>query len=114
VYQQHQGIDLVAVRGQPVTAAGDGVVIRAEHGNGHGNHVEVDHGGGVMTRYSHLSAILVVPGVAVKQGESIGLAGDTGLATGVHLHFELWRSGQAVDPLVELGDPEQAAPVANR
>jgi len=114
VYQLHQGADLAAFRGQRVGAAGDGTVTYAGYGKGYGRYVEVDHGGGVMTRYGHLSAILVEAGAAVKQGEALGLAGSSGVSTGVHLHFELWRGGQAVDPLVELGSPEKAVPVAHR
>ena len=96
VYRQHLGVDLAAGTGQAVAAAADGVVVRAEFNEGHGKHVEVDHGGGVLTRYSHLSAILVEPGLAVKQGDVLGLAGSTGLATGAHLHFEplAGRSGR--------------------
>jgi len=116
VYQQHKGLDLAAGQGQPVTAAARGVVSRAGFGEGYGNYVEVEHGHGVMTRYGHLSRILVEPGLVVKQGDVLGLAGSTGMATGVHLHFELWRNGEAVDPLEELGEPpaENDAPVANR
>lgn len=114
MYAPHQGIDLAASRGQRVTAAGDGIVVRAEYGSGHGNHVDVDHGEGVMTRYSHLASILVEPGSALKQGDVLGLAGETGRTTGVHLHFEFWRNGLAVDPLTELVLPEDGLPMANR
>jgi hypothetical protein len=112
-YAPHQGVDLVASRGQEVMAAGDGIVVRAEYGSGHGNHVDVEHLEGVMTRYSHLAVILVKPGAALRQGDVLGLAGETGRATGVHLHFEFWRNGQAIDPLDELGTPESSMPRAS-
>ncbi|HEY8207015.1 MAG TPA: M23 family metallopeptidase [Myxococcaceae bacterium] len=107
--QQHQGIDLAAEPAQPVRSAGDGVVVRARFGNGHGNSVEMDHGGGVTTRYSHLFILQVAPGASVKRGDVIGLAGSTGRATGAHLHFEVWRDGDAVDPLEALGPPGRGA-----
>jgi len=116
VYQQHKGVDLAAGRGQSVTAAARGMVLRAGFGEGFGNYVELEHGRGVMTRYGHLSRILVEPGLRVNQGDVIGLAGSTGMATGTHLHFELWRDGEAVDPLEELEEPstDEEVPVADR
>ena len=113
-YVPHLGVDLAAKRGQEISVAADGVVLRAQWTNGHGNHVDVDHGGGVMTRYSHLSALQVKPGHELKQGDVVGLAGDTGLTTGVHLHFELWRGDQPMDPLEELDAPRRAVAVSNR
>lgn len=117
-YQKHLGVDLAAGEGTPVMAAGDGVVTLAKYSDeGYGNHVEVDHGRGVMTRYSHLSAILVEPGLKVKQGDIIGHVGRTGLATGPHLHFEIWRDGEALDPLEELPSPPaepDSTPMATR
>jgi murein DD-endopeptidase MepM/ murein hydrolase activator NlpD len=99
----HQGLDLAAKAGQLVTAAAQGVVLRAGWSGGHGNQVIVQHDGNVTTRYSHLSRLLVVPGDVVEQGDVLGAAGKTGLATGVHVHFELWREGEPSDPLDELG-----------
>jgi murein DD-endopeptidase MepM/ murein hydrolase activator NlpD len=113
-YVPHLGVDLAARRGQEISVAADGVVLRAQWTNGHGYHVDVDHGGGVMTRYSHLSAMQVKAGHELKQGDVVGLAGDTGLTTGVHLHFELWRGDQAMDPLEELDAPRRAVAVSNR
>lgn len=101
--RDHQGLDLAAKSGQLVTAAAPGVVLRAAWAGGHGNQVIVQHAGNVTTRYSHLSRLLVVPGDVVEQGDVLGAAGRTGQATGVHLHFELWREGEPVDPLDELG-----------
>jgi len=101
--QQHQGVDLAAGKGQAVTASAQGKVLRAESASGHyGNWVELEHGRGVSTRYAHLSSIVLKPGQEVSQGELLGFAGDTGRVTGPHLHFELRRDGEAVDPLEEL------------
>ncbi len=104
-FKPHQGLDLAAEFGQQVFASAAGTVIFAGPMGGHGNHVEVLHPGNVVTKYSHLSDILVDEGQLVKQGEAIGLAGSTGVSTGPHLHFEFWREGRPVDPLEELGDP---------
>ena len=105
VYRQHLGVDLAAVSGQLVTAAATGTVTRAAWSGGYGYVVEIAHLGDVLTRYSHLAEVLVEAGALVKQGEAVGVAGSTGQSTGVHLHFELWRGGQPVDPLEELGNP---------
>ncbi|MGZ3461770.1 MAG: M23 family metallopeptidase, partial [Archangium sp.] len=104
--REHQGLDLAAKAGQLVTAAAGGVVVRAGWNGGHGNQVVLQHDGNVTTRYSHLSRILVEPGEVLEQGDVVGAAGMTGLATGVHLHFEIWRDGEPCDPLDELGPTE--------
>jgi murein DD-endopeptidase MepM/ murein hydrolase activator NlpD len=101
--RDHLGLDLAAKRGQLVTAAARGVVLRAGWNGAHGNQVIIEHDGNVTTRYSHLSRVLVTPGEVLEEGDVVGAAGKTGLATGVHLHFELWRDGQPCDPLDELG-----------
>lgn len=101
--RDHQGVDLAAKAGQLVTASAPGVVLRASWNGGHGNQVIVQHTGNVTTRYSHLSRLLVVPGDVVDEGDVVGAAGRTGMATGVHVHFELWREGEPSDPLDELG-----------
>ncbi len=103
--RQHLGIDIQAEHGQLVQAAAPGVVVRAEWAGGHGLHVEVQHADGLVTRYSHLSRLLVVPGIEVPAKGPLGLAGSTGRSTGPHLHFEVWRHGQSLDPLTELTDP---------
>jgi murein DD-endopeptidase MepM/ murein hydrolase activator NlpD len=78
-------------------------VLRAGWNGGHGNQVIVQHTGNVTTRYSHLSRLLVAPGDIVEEGDVVGAAGRTGMATGVHVHFELWREGEPSDPLDEMG-----------
>jgi murein DD-endopeptidase MepM/ murein hydrolase activator NlpD len=101
--REHQGVDLAAEPGQLVLAAARGVVLRAGWNGAHGNQVVIQHDGDVTTRYSHLSRLLVLPGDVLESGDVLGTAGMTGLATGVHLHFELWRDGEPVDPLDEMG-----------
>jgi murein DD-endopeptidase MepM/ murein hydrolase activator NlpD len=104
--RNHQGLDLAAKAGQLVSAAAGGVVVKAGWNGGHGNQVVIQHDGNITTRYSHLSRILVTPGEVLEQGDVVGAAGKTGMATGVHLHFELWRDGEPSDPLDELGPTE--------
>ncbi len=101
--RMHQGIDLTASAGKLVSAAAAGWVVRTGWAGGYGLLVEVRHPGDVTTRYSHLSAILCAPGDAVDSGQPLGLVGKTGLATGPHLHFEVWRGGEPSDPLPWLG-----------
>lgn len=101
--REHQGVDLAAEPGQLVLAAARGVVLRAGWNGAHGNQVVIQHDGDVTTRYSHLARLLVLPGDVLEPGDGVGTAGMTGLATGVHLHFELWRDGEPVDPLDEMG-----------
>jgi murein DD-endopeptidase MepM/ murein hydrolase activator NlpD len=103
----HKGLDLRAERGQAIYTAAPGVVMRAGWSSGYGKLVEVQHAGNVVTRYGHLSEVLVAPGEVLGKGDVVGLAGDTGMATGVHLHFELLREGQPCDPLDELDDPDE-------
>ncbi len=98
----HFGLDLQADTGTPVVAAAAGRVINAGWAGGHGQRVEIDHGDGVITGYSHLSAILVERGVVIPEGQLVGLVGSTGRSTGPHLHFELWRDGEAEDPLAYI------------
>ncbi|HUM11742.1 MAG TPA: M23 family metallopeptidase [Myxococcaceae bacterium] len=97
--KMHSGIDLAAERNQPVMAAGAGIVVRAGWMQGYGYEVTVDHGAGRVTRYSHLARTLVLEGTQVVKGMPLGLAGRTGIATGVHLHFEYWKDDVARDPL---------------
>ncbi len=113
VYKPHLGIDLAAHPGQLVTSAGSGVVTFAGWHGAHGQKVHVRHADGAVTSYSHLSMILIEVGTEVQRGDPVGLAGKTGQATGVHLHFEFLRNGRQVDPLNELGHPARV-PVALR
>lgn len=93
----HTGTDIGAQLGAPIWAAMDGTVALARENGGYGNCVILDHGGGVMTLYGHMSAILVQEGDTVLQGSQIGRVGSTGNSTGPHLHFEALIDGVPVD-----------------
>jgi murein DD-endopeptidase MepM/ murein hydrolase activator NlpD len=87
--RMHEGVDLAAPNGTPIVAAGAGVVVRAGVAEGYGNAVLIDHGNGFLTHYGHLSVIAVKVGQHVAAGQRIGNEGETGHATGPHLHFEV-------------------------
>ncbi len=95
----HAGVDIPGPLGTPIYATADGVVSRGEWANGYGNLVELDHGKGIQTRYGHLSAILVQPGMRVTRGQLIARMGSTGRSTGSHLHYEVRLDGHAVNPM---------------
>ena len=99
VRKLHEGIDIWAPAGTPIHAAASGTVIWAGPRNGYGNAVIIDHGSGVGTVYAHQSAVAVSPGQSVGRGEVIGYVGQTGLAAGPHLHFEVRVGGRTYDPL---------------
>lgn len=104
----HYGVDFGAPTGTPVRAVAKGKVVRAGRAGGHGNFVKLDHDGPYETSYSHLSRIEVRAGEQVAQGQVIGRVGATGLATGPHLHYQLWVGGRYKDPLkTELPRNEQ-------
>ena len=94
----HAGMDMAAPKGTPIYAAETGVVIVAQSWSGYGNCVIIDHGGGLWTLYGHMSEILAKKGDTVKRGEKIGLVGSTGQSTGNHLHFEVRKNSEPVDP----------------
>jgi len=95
---RHAGIDLGAPEGTPILAPAPGVVVRAGWRGGYGNYVELDHGDGLVTAYGHASEVLVRPGESVAAGRAIARVGQTGRATGPHLHFEVRMGGRPVDP----------------
>jgi murein DD-endopeptidase MepM/ murein hydrolase activator NlpD len=95
----HAGVDFSLKNGAPVLAAGGGVVAEAGKDLMWGNYVKIDHGRGVQTFYAHLQDVYAIPGRKVMRGESIGTMGMSGIATGVHLHYELSIKGAKVDPL---------------
>ncbi len=97
--RMHAGVDFGAPWGAPIYAVGDATVSFAGWAGGHGNHVKLEHGGGWGTGYSHMSRIAVSPGMRVRAGQVIGYVGSTGLSTGPHLHYELYRNGAKVDPM---------------
>lgn len=100
--RMHEGIDIGAATGTPISASAAGTVIVAGWNGGYGNLVVIDHGGGVSTAYGHQSAIHVSVGQSVGQGTVIGAVGSTGNSTGPHLHFEVRINGSATDPLPYL------------
>jgi hypothetical protein len=106
----HTGIDFVADVGSPVYAAAGGVVIFKEWMSDYGLVVEVDHGQDLITRYAHLSRILVRNGDLVKRGQKIAEVGNTGRSTGPHLHFEVLMRGVAQDPQKFLNAGRNVAP----
>ncbi len=94
----HNGTDYGAATGTPVWAAGDGTVIESAYNRANGHYVFVQHGNHIVTRYLHLNRRDVKKGDRVKQGETIGTVGSTGLATGPHLHYEFLVNGAHRDP----------------
>lgn len=94
----HQGTDYGAAYGTPIRAVSDGIVTLAGWHGGHGQMVKLAHAGGIGSGYAHMSRIAVTNGTRVTQGQVIGYVGSTGLSTGPHLHFEVYRGGVAVSP----------------
>ncbi len=97
--RMHSGIDYGAAWGSPIYAVTDGRVDYAGWHGGHGNYVRLNHGGSISTGYAHMSRIAVTSGMTVRRGQVIGYVGSTGLSTGAHLHYEVYRGGQTVNPL---------------
>lgn len=107
----HAGIDLSAPFGTPVHASAAGSVVYAGWQGGYGRHVVVDHGGGIRTHYSHMHKLYVRSGAKVGPGDTIGLIGATGRATGPHLHFAVTNlDGAFLDPGALVNQPFYAAP----
>ena len=96
----HPGMDFTAEQGTPIYATGDGVVEVADaNAQGYGNHVVINHGFGYQTLYGHMSKIATTPGKKVKRGDLIGYVGSTGLSTGPHVHYEVIKNGEKVNPI---------------
>ncbi len=96
----HYGMDFTARTGTPIYATGDGVVYKADASlSGYGNHIEVNHGFGYKTLYAHLSKYNCRPGQRVKRGDIIGYVGSTGRSQAPHLHYEVFKNGERVNPL---------------
>ena len=96
----HYGMDFSSPQGTPVYAAGDGVVTRADNASsGYGNHIRIDHGYGYVTLYGHLSAYNVRAGQRVKRGDLIGKVGSTGRSEAPHLHYEVIKNGEHINPI---------------
>jgi murein DD-endopeptidase MepM/ murein hydrolase activator NlpD len=96
----HYGMDFTARTGTPIYATGDGVVYKADASlSGYGNHIEINHGYGYKTLYAHLSKYKCRPGQRVKRGDIIGYVGSTGRSQAPHLHYEVLKNGERVNPL---------------
>lgn len=97
----HTGVDWAAPTGTPIFAAGNGTIIKAEWDAGYGRRIEIQHANGYITTYNHMSGFArgATQGAHVKQGQVIGYLGETGLATGPHLHYEVLVNGHFVDPM---------------
>jgi murein DD-endopeptidase MepM/ murein hydrolase activator NlpD len=96
----HKGMDFSAKSGTPIYATGDGIVKKADAKvSGFGNHIEINHGYGYMTLYAHLSKYKVRAGQKVKRGDIIGYVGSTGRSEAPHLHYEVHKNGEVVNPL---------------
>jgi murein DD-endopeptidase MepM/ murein hydrolase activator NlpD len=112
----HAGTDFRSDPGTPVMAAGDGVVKFCGRMGGYGNMVDIDHGGGVVTRYAHLRRIATKKAAAVTAGDVIGQVGSTGRTTGPHLHFEVRIDGAPVSPIAAMAvaQMQREIPIAGR
>ncbi len=108
-YKPHLGTDYAAPRGTPIRTVGDGVVLEARYHGGNGKYVKIKHNDNYTTQYLHMSKIArkIKQGAKVKQGQTIGYVGSTGLAKGSHLCFRFWKNGKQVDALkIDLPSPE--------
>lgn len=97
--RMHQGVDFAAPTGTPIYAVTDGIVSFAGRHGGHGNFVKLSHSGGLGTGYGHMHSIAVYAGQRVRRGQMIGTVGSTGLSTGPHLHYEVYKNGETVNPM---------------
>ena len=105
----HPAVDISTNKGSPVYATGTGRVVSASRNGGYGNLVEIDHGFGLLTRYGHLSEFSVAVGDTVVRGDVIGRVGNTGRATGHHVHYEVWVNGRTLNPRKLLLDSRTVA-----
>ena len=98
--KKHRGMDFTAPRGVPIYASGDGKVTRADNrSSGFGKHIRIDHGYGYMSLYAHLSKYNVKRGQKVKRGDLIGFVGNTGRSEAPHLHYEVWKDKERINPI---------------
>lgn len=98
--KMHTGMDFTAPVGTPIFATGNGTISKVEmDGRGYGNNVLINHGYGYETLYGHMSKIIVRPGQKIKRGDMIGYVGNSGTSTGPHLHYEVRKNGNPVNPV---------------
>jgi len=96
----HYGMDFTSPRGTPVYASGDGVVTRSDNtASGYGNHIRIDHGFGYESLYAHLYKYNVRKGQKIKRGDLIGFVGSTGRSEAPHLHYEIFKDGERINPI---------------
>jgi murein DD-endopeptidase MepM/ murein hydrolase activator NlpD len=117
VNMPHTGVDFAAQRGTPVRAVGNGVITQAGWNGAYGKAIDIQHDSTYMTRYGHLDQLAegIHNGVSVTKGQVIGYVGSTGRATGPHLHFELYKDQQYVDPLsVDFPAEDKIEPVLQK
>lgn len=96
----HKGMDFTAPRGTPIYASGDGVVKRVDgRASGYGKHIRIDHGYGYLSLYAHLYKYNVKKNQKVKRGDLIGFVGSTGRSEAPHLHYEIWKDGNRINPI---------------
>jgi murein DD-endopeptidase MepM/ murein hydrolase activator NlpD len=111
-WKAHLGTDFAAPVGTPIRTVGDGIVLEAQYKSNNGNYVKIRHNGTYTTQYLHMSRIAagIRPGMSIRQGQTIGYVGSTGLATGPHLCYRFWKNGVQVDALrVDLPASEPVA-----
>jgi murein DD-endopeptidase MepM/ murein hydrolase activator NlpD len=108
-WKAHLGTDFAAPTGTPIRTVGDGIVLEAQYKSNNGNYVKIRHNGTYTTQYLHMSRIAagIRPGMNIRQGQTIGYVGSTGLATGPHLCYRFWKNGVQVDALRVALPPSQ-------
>lgn len=98
--KMHWGMDFTAPKGTPVYASGDGKIMRADNNSsGYGKHIRIDHGYGYISLYGHLSQYNVTKGQKVKRGDLVGFVGSTGRSEAPHLHYEVWKDKDRINPI---------------
>lgn len=96
----HYGMDFTAPRGTPIYAAGDGIILRADNNaTGYGNHIRIDHGYGYVSLYAHMYKFNVKKNQKVQRGDIIGFVGSTGRSEAPHLHYEIFKDGERINPI---------------
>ena len=112
--QKHGGIDIVAKEGAPIKASASGMVVFSGWTYEMGNLIIIHHGDGYFTHYGHNQINLKSKLDLVKKGEVIGLVGNTGISTGPHLHFEIWKNKQSIDPLIYFPEYDKTDLTSNK
>jgi murein DD-endopeptidase MepM/ murein hydrolase activator NlpD len=108
----HSGVDMQGKRGEKIVATADGIVIQASNNGDYGHFVEISHGNGFTTSFSHLQEYKVKKGDKVKRGQVIGLVGSSGRSTGVHLHYELCQNGNPINPVTFMQTADLSKKIA--